>query len=70
MSCYKLLNACISNFIKNYVARNSSACIQEVDKDWDIAWPTTNSGDMARQKCPGGAGINYEISMYVHFVNL
>ena len=23
--------------------------------DWNITWPTTDSGQTVRQKCPGGA---------------
>ena len=42
-------------------------CLREVDKVWNITWPTTSSGQMVRQKCPGGAesiGTN-ELHMYV-----
>ena len=34
---------------------DTTICLREVDVDWNITWPTTNSGQLVRQKCPGGA---------------
>ena len=34
---------------------DTTMCLRETDVDWNITWPTTESGQMVRQKCPGGA---------------
>ena len=47
-------------------------CLREVDEVWNLTWPATSSGQIVRQKCPGGAesiGTN-ELRMYVFNYNL
>ena len=34
---------------------DTTICLRETDVDWNITWPTTDSGQTVRQKCPGGA---------------
>ena len=41
------------NYIFFYI--DSSMCLQEIDVDWNISWPLTIRGEVALQKCPGGA---------------
>ena len=42
---------------------DTTICLRETDIDWNITWPTTDSGVTVRQKCPGGAE---SIGMYTH----
>ena len=34
---------------------DTTICLKETDVDWNITWPSTYSGQMVQQKCPGGA---------------
>ena len=48
---------------------DTTICLREVDVNWNITWPTTDSGQMVRQKCPGGAesiGMYYHIAHHYH----
>jgi len=29
-------------------------CVEDVDQDWGILWPATDTDKTATQKCPGG----------------
>ena len=41
-------------------------CLREVDPEWNITWPTTDSGQTVLQKCPGGAeSVGMCIAMYL-----
>ena len=39
----------------NFYYIDPTICLREVDEEWNITWPTTDRGQLARQKCPGGA---------------
>ena len=43
---------------------DTTICLHEIDVNWNITWPTTGSGQMVRQKCPGGAE---SIGMYTYY---
>ena len=45
--CYK--------FVNDFMYTDTTICLRETDMDWNITWPTTDSGQTVRQKCPGGA---------------
>ena len=41
---------------------DTSVCLNEIDTNWNISWPLTTRGEVAIQKCPGGAE---SIGMYL-----
>ena len=46
---------------------DTSICLQEIDGDWNISWPPTTRGEVALQKCPGGAE---SLGMHQNLTNL
>ena len=48
-----------------YIYTDMTICLRETDVYWNITWPTTDSGQMVRQKCPGGAE---SIGMYMYLL--
>ena len=52
-----------------HVCIDTSICLQENDEDWNISWPLTTRGEVAIQKCPGGAeslGMYYNIVVVMY----
>ena len=46
-----------------YTYVDASICLQEYDVSWNISWPFAASGEVVKQKCPGGAeslGMHYK----------
>ena len=43
---------------------DTSVCLNETDAIWNISWPFATKGEVAIQKCPGGAE---SIGTYMHY---
>jgi len=50
-----------------------TGCLPENDTEWEIRWPVAQSGEVAIQKCPGGAesvGMQFLYLSCIHFIIL